>query len=57
MDNISQLANKKPVAIVSSELHGRNHLTMWEEIKALDTHNKILICTDLPNEAENFFYD
>jgi len=50
--------NKKKVCIVSPELHGRDYCQLWEQIKNKLSENEkknISLCTDLPNEAEEFF--
>ena len=46
--------NKK-VCIVSSELHGRPHLELWENLKPLAKDSGIILCTDFPVEAARFF--
>jgi hypothetical protein len=53
------LKKKKKVAIVSSELHGRNHETLWELIKEFNLHRNAMVslCTDFPEVARDFFYD
>lgn len=45
------------VTIVSPELHGRDHATVWDEIKASEIYLSPLfqICTDLPEKAANQF--
>jgi hypothetical protein len=52
-------AETQAVCIVSPELHGRPHISQWEEIKkALQLgcpSSKLMICTDFPEEAERFF--
>ncbi len=46
----------KAVAIVSPELHGRDHIPLWSMIKALYTPDlPIMLCTDLPLEAKKYF--
>jgi glycerophosphoryl diester phosphodiesterase len=46
----------KTVAIVSPELHGRDHLPLWKLIKSLYTSDmSIMLCTDLPLEAKKYF--
>lgn len=46
----------KSVAIVSPELHGRDHLPLWGMIKSLYTSDMpIMLCTDLPLEAKKYF--
>jgi len=49
----------KEIAIVSSELHGRSHLNLWQLLKKNGFHRSplISICTDLPLEAEEYFND
>lgn len=49
------LTQKKRVCIVSPEIHGRNHRTFWQTIKTLVDEKQILICTDYPEEATDFF--
>ncbi|WP_316832736.1 hypothetical protein [Pedobacter aquatilis] len=54
---LKHIQNNKRVAIVSPELHGRNHLALWEMLKstAICTNKKVILCTDFPMEARNFF--
>lgn len=49
------LCLNKKVAIVSPELHGRGHLTLWESLKALGAHEGLYLCTDFVNEALEVF--
>ena len=56
-DELIKLTKKKQVAIVSPELHGRDHRAIWDQIKSLKEQKNIILCTDLPNEAQDFFYD
>ena len=52
------LALGKSVAIVSSELHGRDYRPLWKKIKSLYTPNmSLMICTDFPLDAKKYFYD
>lgn len=48
------------ICIVSSELHKRDQRKQWDEIKSLNhkisNSNKLLLCTDLPIAAMEFFY-
>ena len=58
-DTIASLLNQhKQVAIVSPELHGRAHTTLWEFIKSNNFHRNdlIAICTDFPMHAKEYFY-
>ncbi|MFJ2713326.1 phosphodiesterase [Pseudomonas sp. NPDC087346] len=45
------------VCIVSPELHRRDHIKFWQNLKnsGLHSNNNILLCTDLPEHAVNFF--
>jgi len=45
----------KQVCIASAELHGRNHIHQWGMIKRLNDHNNLMLCTDKPNEAREYF--
>ena len=59
VEKINPLLNqKKKIAIVSPELHGRPHLALWELIRAHDFHRNDLmsICTDFPMQAKEYFY-
>ncbi len=57
MEQINQyLALGKSVAIVSPELHARDHQALWAKIKSLYTEGmSIMLCTDLPLEAKKYF--
>ncbi len=50
---------KKAIAIVSPEIHGRDHLRFWHWIKLNNLHltENILLCTDFPSDAKLFFYE
>lgn len=59
-DILSLLANKKPVCIVSPELHGREYLPLWVALKSIETEydeyqHLLWLCTDKPFEADRFF--
>lgn len=47
----------KRVCIVSPELHHRPHLPLWEQLRAVAPHPKLILCTDLPRDAKAFFKD
>lgn len=49
------LAKNKKVCVVSPELHGRGYETMWESLAELAPSDGLLLCTDLPAEARNYF--
>jgi len=45
----------KRVCIVSPELHRRPYEGLWEILKRFSSEEKILLCTDFPEAAKNFF--
>ncbi|OQS38637.1 hypothetical protein [Chromobacterium haemolyticum] len=45
----------KKVAVVSSELHRRPHLALWQSLKFLHDHPGLYLCTDLVAQATEFF--
>jgi hypothetical protein len=50
------LRSHKNVAVVSPELHGRDHEQLWCTLKSMDTSkNSVMICTDFPLEAQRYF--
>jgi len=52
---IEKLASRnKRVCIVSPELHGRSHLSLWESLRDLKI-NDVMLCTDYPMAAQQFF--
>ena len=44
-----------PICIVSSELHKRDYLNQWRNIKNLVNYDSISLCTDFPKKAADFF--
>jgi len=53
---IDKLLNKGlRVCIVSPELHGREHKTFWTELTVLSRHTGLMLCTDFPEQAKDFF--
>lgn len=50
------LNNGKRVCLVSPELHQRPHLALWERIKSLKNSKNLMLCTDFPEEASQFFH-
>jgi glycerophosphoryl diester phosphodiesterase len=53
------LSLDKKVCIVSPELHNRELQPTWDKIRSLAVTNStdnILICTDLPEQARDFFH-
>lgn len=53
----THLAAGKRVAVVSSELHGRNHIPLWEMMRASQVcqTDDVILCTDIPEAAKEFF--
>lgn len=51
------LGDGKQVAIVSPELHRRDHQTLWEILRDADLGglDDVLLCTDYPDAAFEFF--
>ncbi|OHE70813.1 MAG: hypothetical protein A2007_02315 [Verrucomicrobia bacterium GWC2_42_7] len=57
-DFLKEIASQKSLCFVSAELHNRESIKEWENIKQFCHHfntNQFSICTDLPDEAEKFF--
>ncbi|ENU21837.1 hypothetical protein F993_03766 [Acinetobacter proteolyticus] len=52
----SFLSQGKKVCIVSSELHGRSQKDLWEKIYSLKKSPNLILCTDYPELARNFFF-
>lgn len=53
----AHLAAGKEVCLVSPELHSRPHLSLWERLQGIPDleDSRLLLCTDLPEEAARFF--
>ena len=53
----NHLKNNKSITFVSPELHKRNHKDFWNflKISGLSELPNLILCTDLPLEAETFF--
>jgi glycerophosphoryl diester phosphodiesterase len=51
------LREGKRVCIVSPELHRQPHLPVWRDIKALSGESALLLCTDYPEQARQFFIE
>jgi hypothetical protein len=52
------IKNDKKVCIVSPELHKREKITEWVNYKGVSELipiNKLMLCTDLPEEAKEYF--
>ncbi len=51
------LSHNKKVAVVSDELHGREHAQQWKMLKEMECvyHESLVLCTDVPEEATEYF--
>ena len=45
----------KRVAIISPEIHGRNHMKLWNFLKRYKENELVSLCTDKPEEARDYF--
>lgn len=45
----------KRVCIVSPELHQRPHKNLWEKLIPISKNENLILCTDFPKEAAEFF--
>jgi hypothetical protein len=53
INSIKSVTDK--ICIVSPELHGRDYLKYWKAIKEVRDNENIMICTDFPGQAQEFF--
>lgn len=59
-DNIRRhLAAEKLVAVISPEIHGFDHIPLWSMLKqeGLYEDGSVMLCTDKPESAKEYFYD
>lgn len=49
------LASGKTISVVSPELHNRGHMQIWKILKKYRENNNLILCTDVPEEAEEYF--
>lgn len=53
----NHISNGKEVCLVSPDLHGNSYREFWTELRKWDVDGtKIILCTDHPDEAKEFFY-
>lgn len=50
------LDDGKSVCLVSPELHGREPDTLWRDLISLKSHSELILCTDFPEAAQEYFY-
>jgi glycerophosphoryl diester phosphodiesterase len=53
IENLLKL--EKRVCVVSPELHKRDYLPLWHQLRPLAGSDLLMLCTDLPNDAADFF--
>lgn len=51
----NHLANGKRIGIISSEIHNQDSDRLWNIIAPFQNSEKLLLCTDEPMKARNFF--
>lgn len=51
------LSDNKRVCLVSPELHGRDHIPLWDRLRTtpLIAESGLMLCTDYPEEAQHYF--
>lgn len=49
------LMNGKMIGIISPEIHERDNVQLWTMLKKYNAEDKVLLCTDLPQQAEEYF--
>lgn len=55
-DQLADLMGQgKQICVVSSELHGRDHLPLWQLLRGFQGAANLTLCTDLPEAAKSFF--
>lgn len=55
-DMVQELIHRgKSVCLVSPELHGREYLPLWNMVSELKDEQGLMLCTDFPEHAEDFF--
>lgn len=50
------LEEGKAVGIISPEIHGRDPVPLWKMIRKFK-NRRILLCTDIPQKAEEYFHE
>lgn len=54
----THIKNKKQICIVSPDLHKRSYMSEWMHYKEMEKElgiNNLMLCTDFPEEAKEFF--
>lgn len=56
LDTLRSLLDRQlTVCVVSSELHKRDHQALWSLLSPLSGKHNLMLCTDLPEEAQQHF--
>ncbi len=45
----------KIACVVSPELHNRNHMQLWNQLKSFMDEDRFFLCTDYPEDAKKYF--
>lgn len=45
----------KLISIISPEIHGRDKSVLWDNLKQFKNFDEIMLCTDIPCAAEEYF--
>lgn len=45
----------KKIGVISPEIHGNDEKRIWNMIRPFSKNNNLMLCTDIPKEAEAFF--
>lgn len=55
----NHIQQRKRVCLVSPELHGKPYQRLWELLNqsGLYREEALILCTDIPNEAKEYFYE
>lgn len=48
---------QKKISIISPEIHGRDYTFIWNELKQFVKDDGVMLCTDIPLQAKEFFYE
>lgn len=46
----------KVICVVSSELHKRDKSALWKQLKQITDLSRVMLCTDFPDDARDYFY-
>jgi glycerophosphoryl diester phosphodiesterase len=50
-----KLDKKRPIFVISPELHKLEYKKLWEQIKEVEENYQVYLCTDFPDEAVEYF--